>query len=531
MSTLITFIAESTLAMGLFYAIYWFLLRGERFFRLNRFYLVGTMLLSLLMPLFPVHYTVFTEQTGHQAAMSLTGELAGTDLLYGKGIAGGGSTPFVQTLLFSIYLAGAAFVFIRLLFQSGQLVAVIFRSPVSRYNQIKIVQNERYNVPFSFFNHVFYNSLRHNQVELSDIIVHEEVHIRECHWIDLAVVELVSVVFWFNPFVWLFGRSIRQNHEYLADAGVLAQGRTVGRYQALLINQLMGVEVVGFASHLNFALNANRFKMMTKKESKKSRVLRMVWALPVVALLGMAFAKPDYQNRFTGQNETSVDQSLPVRDGQDGKARGIVLRPDGKPLENAVIVVRGTTTGTVSGKDGAFELQIPANSSGELVISHVGYASVNVANNGTISEKPWKVTMEEAVVGISTDMDKMAPPPPPPAPEPKGGSKKKSAPAEGEVIFTVVEEMPEYPGGAWALGKYVKETEKNLAASGNLKGKVKVEFTVNEKGNPEDIVVKECDNEKVKSGAIDLVKKMEQWKPGRQRGKPVPVKYMLQVEF
>ena len=91
--------------------------------------------------------------------------------------------------------------------------------------------------------------------------------------------------------------------------------------------------------------------------------------------------------------------------------------------------------------------------------------------------------------------------------------------------------MPEYPGGAWALGKYVKETEKNLAASGNLKGKAKVEFTVNEKGNPEDIVVKECDNEKVKSGAIDLVKKMEQWKPGRQRGKPVPVKYMLQVEF
>jgi hypothetical protein len=486
------------------------------------------MLLSLLMPLFPVHYTLFTEQAG---PLTLTAELAGTNLLYGQSIEGRGDTSFGQALLVAIYLAGAAFVFIRLLFQSGQLVAVIFRSPVSRYNQIKIVQCEQYNVPFSFFIHIFYNSLRHNQVELSDIIVHEEVHIRECHWIDLAVVELVSVVFWFNPFVWLFGRSIRQNHEYLTDAGVLAQGRPVDRYQALLINHLMGEEVVGFASHLNFALNTNSFKIMTKKKSKKSRVLRMVWALPVVALLGMAFAKPDYQNRFDGLNETSVDQSLPVLDSQDGKAWGIVLRPDGKPLENAVIVVRGTTSGTVSGKDGAFELQIPANSSGELVILHVGYESVNVAQNGTLSEKPWKVTMKEAVVGISTDMDKMAPPPPPPVPEPKGVPKKKSAPAEGEVIFTVVEEIPEYPGGAWALGKYVKETEKNLAASGNLNGKAKVVFTVNEKGNPEDIVVKEFDNEMVKSGAVDLVKKMEQWKSGRQRGKPIPVKYMLQVEF
>jgi hypothetical protein len=246
----------------------------------------------------------------------------------------------------------------------------------------------------------------------------------------------------------------------------------------------------------------------------------------------MAFAKPDYQNRFDGQNETSVDQSLPVLDSQDGKARGIVLRPDGNPLENAVIVVRGTTSGTVSGKDGAFELQIPANSSGELVISHVGYESVNVAKNGTLSENPWKVTMKEAVIGISTDIDKMAPPPPPPpAPEPKEISKKKSAPAEGEVPFVVVEEMPHYPGGIRALAKYVKETEKTLAASGNLKGKAKVEFIINEKGNPKDIVVIDYDNEKVKSGAIDLVKKMEQWKPGRQKGNPVPVKYMLQVEF
>jgi hypothetical protein len=531
MNTIFTILAEASLSMGLFYAVYWFFLRGERFFRLNRFYLLGALLLSVMIPLFPVHYTVFAEASGYRGNMPPAGETFATGLLQGQGIAGKGSTPFGLTLLGSIYLAGAAFVFVRLVFQSGQILAVIFRSPVRRYNRIKIVQNEQYNVPFSFFNHVFFNSGVHSEEELSDIIVHEEVHIRECHWIDLLVAELLGVVFWFNPFVWLFGRSIRQNHEYLADAGVLAQGRPVGRYQALLINQLMGEVVVGFASHLNFALNVNRFKMMTKTESKKSRVLRMVWALPVVALLGMAFAKPDYQNRFDGQNIISDDQSLPLQNNRDGKARGIVLRPDGKPLENAVIVVRGTTTGTVSGKDGSFVLQLPANASGELVISHVGYESVNVAQNVTLSEKPWKVTMKEVVIGISTDMEKMAPPPPPPAPEPTGVSKKKTTPGEGEVIFTVVEDMPQYPGGAWALGKYVKETEKKLSTSKNLKGKAVVEFTVNEKGNPDDIVVKEYDNEKVKSGAVDLVKKMEQWKPGRQRGKPVPVKYALSVEF
>ena len=58
-------------------------------------------------------------------------------------------------------------------------------------------------MPFSFFNHVIINIKAYSKEELSHIIAHEKVHIQERHWVDLLIIELLTVVFWMNPIVWL----------------------------------------------------------------------------------------------------------------------------------------------------------------------------------------------------------------------------------------------------------------------------------------------------------------------------------------
>eukprot|EP00831_Metopus_contortus_P061826 TRINITY_DN5374_c0_g1_i1.p3 TRINITY_DN5374_c0_g1~~TRINITY_DN5374_c0_g1_i1.p3 ORF type:complete len:135 (-),score=23.02 TRINITY_DN5374_c0_g1_i1:871-1275(-) len=113
----------------------------------------------------------------------------------------------------------------------------------------------------------------------------------------------------------------------------------------------------------------------------------------------------------------------------------------------------------------------------------------------------------------------MAPPPPPPPP-----------PSNDE-MFYIVEDMPNYPGGSEALNNFVYKMQNKLASAKNIKGKAKVLFTVNAKGEVSDIKIVEQDNDAAAKGAYTIASEMPDWVPGKQRGKAVPVKFMLPVEF
>lgn len=220
------------------------------------------------------------------------------------------------------------------------------------------------------------------------------MHIRENHWFDLLFIELLTVIFWFNPFIWFFERSIKQNHEYLADKAVLAQGHGVGRYQALLINQLMGMQIIGITNNLNFALNTNRLKMMTKTKTSAFGRVKLMWALPAIALLLFAFAEPDYKIDDMQKNNNST--ALIDFSGQKSIIlKGTVLDEDGDPLPGTSIVIKGSTIGTVSDLDGTFQLDVPESSS--LVLSFVGMKTIEDTFEGITSEDKKMVLLTENI--------------------------------------------------------------------------------------------------------------------------------------
>ncbi|WP_319500467.1 M56 family metallopeptidase [uncultured Draconibacterium sp.] len=547
METSLFYLLNASGGIVLFYLVYWLFLRNETFHAANRWFLIGSLLLAILLPLIPVRYEVLIEAS--EGAKNGAHTIADTfkNIPVFKGTEESTAAFGWQQAILLIYLTGAAIFLLRLLTQTFVLIHLMIKYRVTSLHGMRVVKNEKYGLPFSFFNVVFINPKFHTQDDLPEILAHEKVHIRENHWFDLLFIELLTVIFWFNPFIWMFERAIKQNHEYLADKGVLAQGHTVGRYQALLVNQLMGMQIIGITNNLNFALSTNRLKMMTKKKTSARRLIRFTWALPALALLLFAFAEPQYSYTET---EIVGNELIPA-DTQSGKQLTIhgkvVSKETGEAIPGASIVIKGTTVGRVSDRDGTFTLidenptvKADGSLSTEVVVSFVGMKTVVnsiTASGSAVDNMKHTFKMEDEIIVIST----LVPPPPPPVPAKEEklvqqGEKNVPPPPPPaingeEEVFFVVEDMPQYPGGQPALAMFVQKMQKKLAKEKQLKGSAKVVFTVNPKGKVTDIKVVEKDNDAVAKGAYAIANELEDWTPGKQRGKAVPVKFLLPIEF
>ena len=206
------------------------------------------------------------------------------------------------------------------------------------------------------------------------------------------------------------------------------------------------------------------------------------------------------------------------------------------PIHGVSVVVKGTTTGTITGAQGKFEIEIPQGK--ELVLSYVGKETIVDELSDIQSTKPVRekyhrrYTMREGVFHINREKHFSKP-----SVSTEREKKIQQGPSSIEVsgdkkeVFFVVEDMPKFPGGFYALGKYVKEKEEKLSKEHNLTGEAMIGFTVDKKGNVTDIKVLKKDNEAAAKYAVNIVSEMPDWEPGEQRGKPVPVTISLPVVF
>lgn len=560
MEALLTYLLNASAGLVLFYAVYWIFLRKETFHEANRWFLFLSLLVAALLPLFPLRYTVFVESGGETTFQTISDTFK--NLPVAAGTMEKETSLHWKDAVLLIYLAGSVIFLLRLLLQTFSLIHLIFKNKIKTDNGFRIIENEKYDLPFSFFNLVFINPKFYTQEDLPEILAHEKVHIRENHWFDLLFIELLTVIFWFNPFIWLFERSIKQNHEYLADKGVLAQGHTVARYQALLVNQLMGMQVIGITNNLNYALSKNRLKMMTKKKTSRILGVKFLWVMPVLALLLFAFAEPQYsytEVELVGNKiipaKTQSEKQLTIH----GK---VVSKETGEPLPGASIVIKGTTVGHVSDRDGTFTLvdknptiKPDGSLSSEVVVSFVGMQTIVnsiTASGSGVDKAKYTFKMEEAVQVLYnpnySGEQMIPPPPPPPAPKKVKPARYKlvkssdtntqltsppppPAVSKEKEVFYIVEDMPEYPGGMEILMMDVHNKQVMFGDNKKNRGKATVTFTIDTKGKVTDIKVVEKDNDEVAKCAVQIVSEMPDWKPGKQRGKAVPVKYLLPVEF
>jgi TonB family protein len=539
MEPFFVFLVRSSAAIALFYIVYWIFLRNETFHHANRWYFIGALSSSVLLPLFPLRYAVPLERVDNTIIFQALNEnFRSIQPVFSPAPEVSGGISLINFLA-AVYITGALLVLLRLFIQTGMLINLLAQSKVIIKEGIRIAENKRYNTAFTFFNILFINPEFFRVSDLPRIIAHEKVHIRECHWCDLVIIELLTVIFWFNPFIWFYEHSMRQNHEYLADKGVLSLGYPKDQYRALLLNQSLGIQVIGLTNCLNFSLNKNRFKMMTKEKTSRLRSLKFLLALPVFGAMLFACAEPWYQNQDTGENinDEQISESLEIFE-----ITAEIVDEYGNPIPGVSVVIKGTTVGTITNSEGVFNLKLPLVN--DLVLSYVGKETLvddlsDIRSTGPVQEKYQRsYVMREGVFNIDREKHFSAPPSPPQRPSNELPDRVRETPvhgppnSDGEVeIFFVVEEMPAYPGGLYALGQYVKGKEVKLSREQNLRGEALVGFTIDETGKVSNIRLVKSDNDVVARAAIDIVSGMDGWSPGKQRGKSVPVNFILPLEF
>jgi len=194
-----------------------------------------------------------------------------------------------MTLTRIIYLAGIGLFLSILFYQFFRLIA-LRRAGKEQYGPMKVIYIRKSISPFSILNRVFVNQEIRKNPKFKTILDHEYAHYRNLHFIDLLLVEFIIVFQWFNPLTWLYVRSLNEIHEYQADAAVLQKGEIKGNYQALLVNQLTGTEVFRLSSGFSKSLTKKRMIMMTKIKSKNGVWLKSLFAVPILAILLIAFS-------------------------------------------------------------------------------------------------------------------------------------------------------------------------------------------------------------------------------------------------
>jgi beta-lactamase regulating signal transducer with metallopeptidase domain len=122
------------------------------------------------------------------------------------------------------------------------------------------------------------------------IITHELSHIKLKHSFDILIYELFKIIFWFNPLIYLLGKSIKDIHEYEADSITIKSGYEKTDYMKLIMNLNFGNQFVQLANNFNQSTTLKRFKMMNAKKSQPKKVAKILYLIPILGILIYQFS-------------------------------------------------------------------------------------------------------------------------------------------------------------------------------------------------------------------------------------------------
>lgn len=413
---ILPYIIKSAMALALLYTCIIPLLEKETFHRLNRILILGCLIMSFAIPL--VHFTGGTNPT-----VDMVRQAVQLPEVLINGNASEQSVWSWADIMTCIYIIGVVAIFTMTVVQTVRLTRQLRQCEHITDNRGNtIVLTDCATSPFCLFHYIVMSrdDYANNR---SYILTHEQEHIRLGHSIDLVVLQVATIIQWFNPFVWLIGKNLKAIHEFEVDEAVLNKGIDATQYQKFLVIKAVGNRLQPFANNLNKESLKRRIIMMNQKKSNRWMMLKALFVIPVATLAVSVFANTS----------------------------------DMSNMANAV----STTANTLS--------------------------TTNVQT--------------------------------------KQSDKK---------IFRVVEEMPKFKGGDAKLMEFLMMNMKypESAIKAKQQGRAIVGFVVGKDGTVSDVYIeKSTGYDVLDNEAMRVVKSMPAWEPGKQKGKPVNVKYFVPITF
>lgn len=339
------FLKASTIII-IFYSCYKLFLQSDTFFEWSRVFLLVGLGMSFMLPfwIIPVYVEYAPITIEHVEP-----------LIVSDGIISDSEQQFnLWDYIPVVYLLGVATFTLRFLVHAISLGSILFISKKRNYGKFKLLETKSIVAPFSFFKWIVYNPDQFDAVELEQILIHEKVHARQYHSIDVLVSQLACIILWFNPFVWLYAKDIKQNLEFIADKNAQRELHCKKSYQYTLLKASMAKQE-GMALSNNFynSLIKKRIIMLQKTKSKKRNLFKYALVLPLLAIFLMSFNTEEvYIEDSTGvvtKTEKENDEFI---------ISGKVMLDNKEGLEKVMVVIEDKQRGAMTDADGNFKIKV-----------------------------------------------------------------------------------------------------------------------------------------------------------------------------
>jgi len=267
------FLLKSTLCLGLLFAVYFFLLEKEKMHHFNRFYLLFSLIFSMVIPF--VSFEIYVEtiqaiQKNTIQAFPVSSVIIEEETNY---------LPFIVWSTYGLITIILAFRFSINLIKIQRKINSNTKEPFQ--NSTLVLLDEQV-LPHTFLNYIFINKNDYENRKIEDeLFMHELTHVRQKHTLDILFIEILKTIFWFNPILIFYKKAIQLNHEFLADEKVVKSYNNVPFYQNLLLEKASWNNNFYLASNLNFLVTKKRLIMMTKTTSTKIMLLKKIALLPL----------------------------------------------------------------------------------------------------------------------------------------------------------------------------------------------------------------------------------------------------------
>ncbi|MDD4777095.1 MAG: M56 family metallopeptidase [Fermentimonas sp.] len=540
--------------------------------KIRRFYFLSAIIFSLIYPYFVVPGLTdvldFRSDEPQAIETSVFFEVPTYEMMVEEQVetAAAIDIPWEQ-ILTVLYIAVTLFFIFRFLWQLFSIFRIRLKSEEIEVSGVRVYNLKDDITPFSFFGMIFINSGMHSPDELEQIIIHEHTHVREKHSLDIMLVETVLLFSWWNPFVWLLKREMAMNLEYLADIGVLREGVDSRDYQYHLLRLTYHETAVQIVNNFNVSQLKQRIMMMNKTKSSSLKLAKYLLMLPIFFILIAANSSyagvmeqsmqetgmqepPPVKKEVTEEIFVVVEEQPEFPGGMEAmmkflgdsirypaiaKEKGI----QGRVICNFVVMNDGSIADVsiVRGVDPVIDAEAvrvlesmpdwkPGRQRGQAVnvrftlpvvfrLSSEDDIQSDLLTDDDRKKMAEGQKVEEVIISTTA----------------KSSDQKDKS--ELNEVFVVVEEQPEFPGGTDAMMKFLAD---NIVYPADAKvkgiqGRVICNFVVTKDGTIADVSVVRGVEPQLDAEAVRVLESMPNWKPGKQRGQAVNVRYTLPITF
>ena len=550
LTTIAAYALKMAIALSLLYIPYIFLLKGETHFRTARYTLLGALLLSMVVPFIEVPalyidvpYSIYPQI---ETAITLDAPAAEAATIENAPAATQGTS--LQALLYYALVIPYIIVAIAIaLFRMVQIAKI--KSDIGK-GTLWIEENDKYTIhchalptaPYSWMSHIVISQEDYERYG-TDIILHEEGHIVNHHSWDMVLLTIVEAIQWFNPFVHMLANDLKDTHEYEADAYVLQRREDTKAYQMLIIKKAVDHASYTLANSFNHSNLKKRITMMLKKKSNPWRSATALYLLPATAIALSLFASPQ---EATGTESTQpetvaidkISKNVEINDTIEGQIYQVVEKQPEFP--GGMTALMKYLRDNIRYPDEARK----QNKQGRCFVSFVVETDGSISDI-TIKKSAGDEALDKEAMRVVSTMPKWKP-------GTQGGetvrvqftlpisyfltttTENPAQAPEGEnkgLIYNVVENMPEYPGGIEAVMKYLGKENKDLATTGIKESRAIVTMVIEPDGSVNLVSVNAKNKKNIDKDAIRKLYSMPKWKPGTQGGKAVRTKITLPIDF